>query len=69
MCWISDLNVGVEVEDFGHCMAVLVDVFASHGSFGIYEPGFCINLFSFYQTMKSDVTLSCVIINFGLGMW
>ena len=50
-------------------MAVLVDVFSSHGSFGIYEPRFCVDLFSFYQTMKSDGAFSRVVVEFSLSVW
>ena len=68
MRWVSDLDVGVTVEDFRHCIAVLIYVFTSHWSFGVYEPGLRVDLFSFHQTIKSDGTLICVIIEFCLGV-
>ena len=69
MRWVSDLDVGVTVEDFGHRIAVLIYVFTPHWSFGIYEPGLRVDLFSFHQMVKSDSTFSCVIIKFCLGVW
>ena len=69
MRWVSDLDIRVAVKDFGHRVAVLIDVFTSHRSFGVYEPRFCSNLLSLYQTMKSDGAFYCVVVKFRFGVW
>jgi hypothetical protein len=36
---VSDLNVGVTIQNLGYCMAVLVDVFAPYWPFGYMSQG------------------------------
>jgi hypothetical protein len=69
MCRVSDLNVGITIQNLGYCMAVLVDVFAPYWPFGVYEPGFGIHHVFFYETMKRNETIICIIIQHCLGVW